>query len=137
MHESNTFAGRTTLADFERGHLLTGPVMRERLAGTHHEIGGFFEQLRQEGVEAVPVFAAWALPSGTIEEAAADELMRRLANAFPSAGRLDGVLFAAHGAAVAAHEPDLDGAWLTQLPSVVMPMNFSHVERVPEPACGR
>src|SRR5579863_9415843 len=29
------------------------------------------------------------------------------------------------------------GAWLTQVPSLVMPMNFSHVESVPEPFWGR
>ena len=86
MHESNTFAGRTTLADFERGQLLTGPALREQLAGTHHEIGGFFEQLAHDGLEAVPVFAAWALPSGVIEQAAAEELTRRLAGAVQSAG---------------------------------------------------
>ena len=29
------------------------------------------------------------------------------------------------------------GAWLTQLPTVVMPMNFSQVASVPDPGCGR
>ena len=68
LHESNTFAGSTTpLARFEEDLLVEGESVRDRLAGTHHEVAGFFEQLAEDGVEAVPVFAARAMPSGTIE----------------------------------------------------------------------
>jgi microcystin degradation protein MlrC len=116
LHESNTFAGTgTPLRKFEEDLLIEGEAVRERLAGTHHEVGGFFEQLAEDGVEAVPVFAARATPSGVIEQAAAEELATRLLAAVKQAGPLDGWLVAPHGAAVAEGAPDFDGAWLTAL----------------------
>jgi microcystin degradation protein MlrC len=122
MHESNTFApGPTPLAAFERDQLLVGPAIRERLAGTHHEVGGFFEQLDEDGIEAVPVFAAWTLPSGVIAGTAGDELVRRLMLALQSAGPLDGLLLAPHGAAVSEREPDFDGHWMGRVRELVGP----------------
>jgi microcystin degradation protein MlrC len=115
-HESNTFAaGTTPLAGFEHDTLVVGPAVRERFALTHHEVGGFFEQLAEDGLEAVPLFAARALPSGVIEATAAAELTDRLFKAVAAAGPLDGLLVAAHGAAVAQGEADFDGHWLTEV----------------------
>lgn len=121
MHESNTFAVPTPLAAFERDRLLTGEPVREQLAGTHHEVGGFFDRLAEEGIEAVPVFAAWTMPGGTIEAGAAEDLTRRLREAVTAAGPLDSWLVAPHGAAVAETDPDFDGSWLSWLRSHVGP----------------
>lgn len=116
QHESNTFAaGPTPLAAFERDTLVAGEAVRDRYAGTHHEVGGFFEQLAADGVEAVPLFAAWTMPSGTVARGAAAELTRRAAQAVAAAGPLDGLLVAPHGAAVADGEPDFDGHWLGEV----------------------
>lgn len=116
LHESNTFLpDQTTLAHFEQDLLATGETVRERLADTHHEVGGFFAGLAEAGIEAVPVFAARALPYGRITAAAARELVARLWAALDHAGRLDGLLVAPHGAAVAEGEPDFDGYWLSAL----------------------
>ena len=44
LQESNTFIGQpTTLAHFEQELLVTGEAVRQRLAGTHHEVAGMFE----------------------------------------------------------------------------------------------
>jgi microcystin degradation protein MlrC len=116
LHESNTFAASTTpLARFEEDLLLEGEAIRERLAGTHHEVGGFFETLADAGVEAVPVFAARAMPSGVIEADTARTLLDRLLAAVQRAGPVDGWLVAPHGAAVAEGWPDYDGHWLSEL----------------------
>jgi microcystin degradation protein MlrC len=116
QHESNTFlAGRTGLPDFARDLLVTGEAVRGALADTHHEVGGFFAGLADEGFEAVPVFAARALPFGPIAADAGRELTTRLAAALDRAGRLDGLLVAPHGAAVAEHEADFDGHWVSLL----------------------
>jgi len=116
MHESNTFIrGTTTLADFEADLFLEGEAIRERLADSHHEVGGFFEGLAAAGIDAVPIFAARALPYGPIAAETGRTLVDRLLRALDGAGRLDGLLVAPHGAAVAENEPDFDGYWLTQV----------------------
>lgn len=117
LQESNTFiAGKTQLEHFERELLLTGEAIRETLAVTEHEVGGFFAGLGGErDFEAVPIFAARALPYGTIAAHAFDELVRRLLQEVANAGPLDGILAAPHGATVAENHPDADGWWLSQL----------------------
>ena len=63
LQETNTFiAEATTLRHFEENLLLTGEPVRAQLADTQHEIGGFFTGLASNGLEAVPIFAARALP---------------------------------------------------------------------------
>lgn len=116
LHESNTFIrAATTLEHFARDLLLDGEAVRTKLADAHHEVGGFFAGLAREGIEAVPIFAARALPYGPIATATADELVRRMFAALDAVGPLDGLLVAPHGAAVAEGYPDFDGHWLTLL----------------------
>ncbi|MCA9090918.1 MAG: M81 family metallopeptidase, partial [Planctomycetaceae bacterium] len=113
LHESNTFSHQpTTLESFRQNLLLTGEPIRAALANAHHEMGGFFAGLAAAGVEAVPLFAARALPSGTIAATDFDSLMRMMLDAVRGAGTLDGILVAPHGATVSEPFPDADGHWL-------------------------
>jgi microcystin degradation protein MlrC len=76
LQESNTFVhARTTLADFEADLLVTGPAVRTALADAHHEVGGFFAGLDRAGIEAVPILAARAVPSGPMTAATLDGLV--------------------------------------------------------------
>ncbi|MDZ4689461.1 MAG: M81 family metallopeptidase [Planctomycetaceae bacterium] len=114
LQESNTFlSGATTLEHFRQDGLLTGPAIRERYAGSHHEIGGFFDGLDRAGVEAVPIFAARALPYGAVTAETFAALMEMLREELEAAGTLDGYLVAPHGATVSVNVPDVDGAWLS------------------------
>jgi len=114
LHESNTFvAGRTTLDDFRRDLLVTGDAVRTALAGTHHEVGGFFGGLEAAGIEAVPILAARALPAGPIDADSFAALLEMVRAGIAAAGPLDGVLVAPHGATVSQRHPDADGEWLT------------------------
>lgn len=123
LHESNTFIGKpTTIEHFQRDLLVEGESVRETLADSLHEIGGFFRGLTEEQIEAVPILAARALPYGTIAQDAAEYLVERLIAAIERSGHLDGVLVAPHGAAVAEGHPDFDGHWLTKLRSKVGPI---------------
>lgn len=116
LHESNTFiAEPTTFERFEQDLLVEGEAVRAKLARSHHEVGGFFEGLEREGIEAVPIFAARAMPYGTIAASAFDPLWERLERALSQAGPLDGVLLAPHGAAVAENASDADGEWLSRV----------------------
>jgi microcystin degradation protein MlrC len=122
QHESNTFLGTpTTWEHFEQGALLSGPAIRREYGAAHHEIGGFFQGLEVEGIEAVPIFFAWALPGGTVTAPALNKLLSATLSELKGAGLLDGVLVAPHGAAVAEHCPDMDGFWLREVRSRVGP----------------
>lgn len=113
LQESNTFlSGRTTLDHFAGDLLATGHSVRELLAAAHHEVGGFFAGLEAAGVEAVPIFAARALPYGTMTAECLTALLARLDEAVDAAGPLDGLLVAPHGATVSESVEDVDGHWL-------------------------
>jgi microcystin degradation protein MlrC len=122
QHESNTFiAAPTAWEHFVQGALLTGPAIRREYGEGHHEIGGFFQGLDEEGIDAVPIFFAWTMPGGPVTTRALDQLLSAMADALKAAGELDGVLVAPHGAAVAESRPDMDGYWLRELRSRVGP----------------
>ncbi|MEO8495107.1 MAG: M81 family metallopeptidase [Planctomycetota bacterium] len=116
LHESNTFISQaTTLEHFRENMLLLGEAVRERLADTHHEVGGFFEGLERERIEAVPIFAARAVPYGAITADAFDELLAMMFESLEAAGEVDGILVAPHGATVCETHRDADGYWLAEL----------------------
>ena len=116
LQESNTFiAAPTTLAHFEQDILVEGDAVRTRLADAHHEVGGFFAGLAVERFDAVPIFAARALPHGIVSAEAFAALLARMDAAIDRAGPLDGLLVAPHGATVSADHADADGHWLARL----------------------
>ena len=116
MQESNTFLKRKTeFHHFEEDLFLEGNEIREKMVDSHHEVGGFLEGLDAAGFDAVPIFAARALPYGTICKQAFDQLMERMFLLIDQAGPLDGYLVAPHGATVSEEHPDADGYWLSQL----------------------
>ncbi len=124
QHESNTFqSGSTTWEHFQQGALLTGQAIAREYGAAHHEIGGFFQGLDEEGVTAVPVFFAWAMPGGPVTARALDRLLQSMLIELKNAGPLDGLLVAPHGAAVSESRPDMDGAWLRELRSTRRPAN--------------
>ena len=122
MQESNTFLNRKTeLYHFEEDLLLEGESIRKIMEDSHHEVGGFFEGIETEGFEAVPIFAARALPFGTISKDAFNQLLSRMFSLIEKIGPLDGYLVAPHGATVSEEQPDADGFWLSRLRQFVGP----------------
>ena len=122
LHESNTFVTQpTTLDQFVEDTLVVGEPMRQQLADTHHEIGGFFAGLAEERIRAVPILAARALPYGPITSAAYSMLLEMLFRALATVGPLDGILVAPHGATVSQSYADADGHWLGELRKRVGP----------------
>lgn len=140
MHESNGFApGVTTLADFEHGGLDTGPAIARRWAEAHHEICGFFAAATIEPFEAAPAFTAWAMPSGIVEKETYDQLLDRLIASLKSAGPVDGILLALHGAMLVeglttsadAHTAKLVRQWLGPEKPLVVTLDY-HANVSPE-----
>ena len=116
LHESNTFVSeQTKFEHFADNMLLTGEAIRRELADTHHEIGGFFDGLAGAQFEAVPIFAARAVPHGAIAGEAFQRLLQIMFNELEAVGDLDGVLVAPHGATVSETHRDADGYWLAEL----------------------
>jgi microcystin degradation protein MlrC len=121
MHESNTFNPlRTDLAAFEAQGLAVGPALLQEWRDAHHELGGFLDGAAAEGLEPVPLLAAWATPAGPVTNEAFEHLTGLLADGLRRA-RPDGLLLALHGAMVAESHPDADGEVLARLRQVVGP----------------
>ena len=113
LQESNTFIeGKTNLEHFKEDLFLTGEAVRETMSDAPHEVGGFFEGLNSEDIDAVPIFLARAIPYGVIEAQSFDSLLTTMLNELQKAGPLDGILAAPHGATVAENQSDADGYWL-------------------------
>lgn len=122
LHESNTFISQpTTLEHFRHNLLLTGDPIRQQLGDTHHEVSGFFDGLKWEGMEAVPIFAARAIPYGTIASDAFAQLLASMLAELQAAGLCDGYLVAPHGATVSEVHRDADGHWMTAVRQHVGP----------------
>jgi microcystin degradation protein MlrC len=116
-HESNTFLSTPT--DLPLWERLAGDDVRERWAGTHNEMGGFLAGLEAEGATAVPVYSALATPAGMITSGALDALTGELFSELEMWGPYDGILAAAHGAAVSVLHADADAHWLGRLREAV------------------
>jgi microcystin degradation protein MlrC len=113
QHESNTFVPTLTMMEnFQRELVARGQGVRDFYASLPHEIGGFFAAVEAAGDEAVPIFAASALPCGLIEARTADNLISMLLGALDETQQIDGLLVAPHGAAVS--ETHRDGATTSQ-----------------------
>ena len=122
-HESNTLVDQPiTLDSFRQDTLCTGHAVRDAFAGSHHEMGGFFDGLEREGIDAVPLFAARIIPGGVVTEGTYDTLLDDMLSQVEGAGPLDGLLVSPHGASVSEVHRDMDGHWLTQLRGQVGPV---------------
>jgi microcystin degradation protein MlrC len=116
-HESNTFLSTPTdRAQFE---VHVGESVADRFSDTQHEVGGFLAGIERAGLEAVPVFSAVATPSGTITSDALEGLVADMLHELELQRPFDGILAAAHGAAVAEGHGDADGYWLSLLRDAV------------------
>ncbi len=113
-HETNTFSRQpTTLQHFQTGFWLEGKAILDEYRGAHHEISGIIEVIEgQPGYELVPVFYAYATPSGMVAREAFETILERLLTLFEQYGPYDGVIVVPHGAGVAEGYPDMDGHWL-------------------------
>lgn len=122
LQESNTFIAATTgREEFAADVLARGTEVRDRFQNAPHEVGGFFAGLAEQRVQAIPLFAARALPYGILRSGLLDQLVAIMLEELQEAGPLDGLLVAPHGATVAEDHLDADGYWLSRIRAATGP----------------
>ncbi|MFS0646729.1 M81 family metallopeptidase [Siminovitchia sp. 179-K 8D1 HS] len=115
-HETNTFASTpTTVETFKRWEWCYGKDIIHTHKGVQDYLGGMIYESEQQQIELIPVFSAFAYPSGIITKETYTSLERELFQSVKSAGNLDAVCLAMHGAGVAENTEDLEGSLLKAL----------------------
>jgi microcystin degradation protein MlrC len=98
-HESNCFCEHTTGEDdFKQWELSWGDEVVRNHQGKRTVLGGFIDELRDEGNQILGSVAAMTVPSGPVEQSFYKRIKRDLVDAVCEAGDLDGVLLSLHGA---------------------------------------
>src|SRR6056297_1727882 len=126
LHETNAFAPtRADMPAFVQGGgympLARGASMQAQSKGINLGISGALEFGTQAGWEMIPVLFAGAIPSAHVTQDAFDKITAEIVAGIAAAGPLDGVFLDLHGAMMAEHEEDGEGALLERVRAVVGP----------------
>lgn len=122
IHESNTFSVTpTTYEHFEQISLTRGKELIERWTGGKHELSGFLEGAESNGLEPVPLVAAFAMPSGAVVRETFEAIAEQTIDALKAAMPVDGLYLGLHGATVSEEFPDADGEMARRMREVVGP----------------
>jgi microcystin degradation protein MlrC len=125
QHETNTFSKTpTALSDFVRDSncgatLEGGDTIFERFRGTGSIHGGYISGAEAAGFELVPLLCARAQPAGLVEAECFDTMLNWFLERLELAKPFDGVLLDLHGAMVAEHHEDAEGAFIAAVRKVV------------------
>lgn len=115
-HESNAFnTVNTGIDDFYREAYYRGDDILPAYRNTRTEVGAFIDVLEASDCLIVPLVCAAAIPSGVVERGAYEIIVADMIDAVRSAGRLDGILLALHGAMVVEGVPGPESALLRQI----------------------
>ncbi|MFC0217759.1 M81 family metallopeptidase [Pseudochelatococcus lubricantis] len=126
LHETNTFApSPARMGDFIQGGgympFARGADVIVRSRGINLGIAGAIAYAQEQGWEVVPVLWAGAIPSAPVEAAAYEAIAGEIVAGIRDAGPLDGVFLDLHGAMVAEHEDDGEGALLSRVREAIGP----------------
>lgn len=124
LHETNTFAPTMArMEDFVQGGgympMARGDALMMQGRGINLGIGGAVEFGESAGWEMVPILWAGAIPSAHVCKTAYQSITDEIISGLEAAGPLDGVFLDLHGAMVAEHEDDGEGAFLTRVRAAV------------------
>ncbi|MFX0149862.1 MAG: M81 family metallopeptidase [Candidatus Hodarchaeota archaeon] len=119
-HETITFwPGVTRLEDFERVALYGKDIVEKR-RGTNSAMGGFIDILEREGVEMVPICAAFGGATATVADEVYDQYVEYMRRGFAkNASELDGILLWMHGAMAAESRQDPETDAVREIREVV------------------
>ena len=120
----------TTMEDFRRAHFLEGETLAKACGRLGYEakgfkrnaeLSGFVKATRGAKVEAIPLFSAWAIPGGPLNDDDFSELLDRLRREILACGPLDGVFISLHGALNSYSDPDADATVLESIRETLGP----------------
>jgi len=119
-HETNTFCpGFTEIDAFRARKWNEGDDVIVRNRGVRNDLGGMIDAGERLGVDLVPTLATTTQPSATISRAAYDAIRDDLIGRILSAGPLDAIVLALHGAGTADGIDDIEGTFLGELRAAV------------------
>lgn len=119
-HETNTFCpGLTEVDAFQRRHWLKGEEIPAYHRGVRDDLGGMIAAGERLGIEIIPTFATSTEPSATISRRAYDAIRDELLTAIQTAGPVDAICLALHGAGTAEGIDDIEGQILTELRELI------------------
>ena len=99
FHETNVFSPFVTdKSRFARTYHTDELI--DAFDNTSTVVGGFLQGTRESRLDVVPVFGAYASPSGVVTPEAIQWLREELCQHLKRAGQVDGVLLELHGAMV-------------------------------------
>jgi microcystin degradation protein MlrC len=107
LQEANTFS--PVMTRYEDFTPVFGQAALERHRGKMTEMGGFIEVLTKARKQIAPVCAAWAITANRLLRADFERLVNDFRSHLATAGRLEGLLLAMHGAQTAEGADDVEG----------------------------
>ena len=126
LHETNTFApSPADMASFVQGGgympMARGAALMTAGRDINLGIGGAVAHGEAAGWDMVPILWCGAIPSAHVTRDAFDSITSEIVEGIRAAGPLDGVFLDLHGAMVAEHEDDGEGALIARVRAVVGP----------------
>jgi microcystin degradation protein MlrC len=132
MQETNSFSPvLTTRADFERTHWVVGEALLKACHPKQWEVKGFLKNLELSGfvrvaqalgpVEIIPLTSAWSISGGPLAADFFEATCQQFEAQLQSAGPLDGVFLALHGAMGVVGIQDPEAELLRRMRRVVEP----------------
>lgn len=122
QHETNVFSPlKAGLPEFKEFYFSDADRVIADFGGTETIMGGFLQALDETGIEAVPVMATQANPSGLVTGDMFDFAVKRLLETIAANPDADGILLGLHGAMVSERALDAEGALLEAVRQAVGP----------------
>lgn len=98
FHETNSFSEHSTDIESFRPRWYIGGAFTDAFSGSRTVGGGFLDGTAERGIESVPLFGAYATPSGRITTSAFEAILSAIRAALqPAVSGLDGILLELHG----------------------------------------
>jgi len=121
-HETNTFCpGCTGLDAFKSRYWREGDAIFAGHRGVRDDLGGMIDAGERLGVELVPTLSTTTQPSAVVSREAYATIRDTLFGHLKSAGPLDAICLALHGAGSAEGIDDMEGMFLAELRDLVGP----------------